>query len=133
MDLPLVNPNYLGDPADRDRLAEAVELARAIYATEPMSNYVKQEIVPGPDVTGPEALRGFVTAAADSYHHQAGSCRMGSDDMAVVDPDLKVRGIEGLRIADASVMPAVPSGNCHAAIVMIAERLSDMLKTEYSL
>jgi choline dehydrogenase len=97
-----------------------------------MSDFVKQEIVPGPDVDGPEALRGFVTAAADSYHHQSGSCKMGTDDMAVVDPDLKVRGVEGLRIADASVMPAVPSGNCHAAIVMIAERLSDMLKAQYA-
>lgn len=133
MDMPLVNPNYLGDPSDLDRLADAIELARAIYATAPLSNFVKQEIVPGPDVTGPEALRGFTSAAADSYHHQAGSCKMGSDDMAVVDPQLKVRGVEGLRIADASVMPAVPSGNCHAAIVMIAERLSDMLKAEHSL
>jgi choline dehydrogenase len=133
MDLPLVNPNYLGDPSDRDRLADGVELARSIFATKPMSDFVKQEIVPGPDVSGPDALRGFVTAAADSYHHQAGSCRMGSDDFAVVDPQLKVRGVEGLRIADASVMPVVPSGNCHAAIVMIAERLSDMLKAEYGL
>jgi choline dehydrogenase len=133
MDLPLVNPNYLGDPADTDRLADGVELARKIFATEPMSKFVKQEIVPGPDVNGPDAIKGFVTAAADSYHHQAGSCRMGSDDLAVVDPQLKVRGVEGVRVADASVMPVVPSGNCHAAIVMIAERLSDMLKQEYGL
>lgn len=132
-DLPLVNPNYLGDPADLERLADGVELARKIFATKPMSDFVKQELAPGPDCSGPDAVRGFVTAAADSYHHQAGSCKMGSDDMAVVDPQLKVRGIEGLRIADASVMPAVPSGNCHAAIVMIAERLSDMLKEEHGL
>ncbi|HTJ75114.1 MAG TPA: GMC family oxidoreductase N-terminal domain-containing protein [Acidimicrobiales bacterium] len=133
MDLPLVNPNYLGDPADRDRLADGVELARKIFATEPMSKFVKQEIVPGPDVNGPDAIKGFVTAAADSYHHQAGSCKMGTDDLAVVDPQLKVRGVEGVRVADASVMPVVPSGNCHAAIVMIAERLSDMLKEQYGL
>ena len=75
--------------------------------------------MPGPDVTD---LREFVKAKADSYHHQAGSCRMGTDDLAVVDPQLRVRGVEGLRVADASVMPAVPSGNCHAGIVMIAER-----------
>ena len=130
---PLVNPNYLGDPSDRDRLADAIEIARQIYATKPLSDFLKQEIVPGPDVAGPEALRGFVGAAADSYHHQVGSCKMGSDDMAVVDPQLKVRGVEGLRIADASVIPVVPSGNCHAAIVMIAERLSDMLKADHQL
>ncbi|MGH3168303.1 MAG: GMC oxidoreductase, partial [Trebonia sp.] len=85
------------------------------------------ELSPGPDVTGAAALRAWVQATADSYHHQAGSCRMGTDDMAVVDPALRVRGIEGLRIADASVMPAVPSGNCHAAVLMIAERLCDIL------
>jgi choline dehydrogenase len=132
-DLPLVNPNYLGDPADLERLADGVELARQIFATKPMSDFVKQELAPGPDCTGRDAIKGFVTAAADSYHHQSGSCKMGTDDFAVVDPQLKVRGVEGLRIADASVMPAVPSGNCHAAIVMIAERLSDMLKEQYSL
>ncbi len=132
-DLPLVNPNYLGDPADTERLVDGVELARKIFATEPLSDFVKQELAPGPDCSGREAIKGFVTAAADSYHHQSGSCKMGSDDMAVVDPQLKVRGVEGLRIADASVMPVVPSGNCHAAIVMIAERLSDMLKKDHDL
>ncbi|MDQ4069353.1 MAG: GMC family oxidoreductase N-terminal domain-containing protein [Actinomycetota bacterium] len=130
---PLINANYLGAAADRDRLADAVELARTIYATNPLSNFVKQEIVPGPDAAGKEALRGFVTAAADSYHHQAGSCKMGLDSMAVVDPQLKVFGVEGLRVADASVMPQVPSGNCHAAIVMIAERGADMIKVERGL
>ena len=133
MALPLVNPNYLGDPADLDRLVEGIELSRSIFATKPLSDFVKQEIVPGPDAQGKDALRGFATAAADSYHHQSGSCKMGSDDMAVVDAQLRVRGVEGLRIADASVMPVVPSGNCHAAIVMIAERLSDMLKSDHGL
>jgi choline dehydrogenase len=128
---PLINANYLSAAADRDRLADAIELARTIYATKPLSNFVKQEIVPGPDVNGKEALRGFVTAAADSYHHQVGSCKMGLDYMAVVDPQLKVFGVEGLRVADASVMPQVPSGNCHAAIVMIAERGADMIKKDH--
>jgi choline dehydrogenase len=91
---------------------------------------VADELSPGPDV---DDLRAFVRDKADSYHHQAGSCRMGTDDGAVVDPQLRVRGVEALRVADASVMPAVTSGNCHAGIVMIAERLADMLAREHGL
>jgi choline dehydrogenase len=128
LEKPAVNPNYLGDPSDLERLVEGVELARSIFATGAFSDWVADELMPGPDV---DDLRAFVRDKADSYHHQAGSCRMGSDDGAVVDPQLRVRGVEGLRVADASVMPAVPSGNCHAGIVMIAERLSDMLKEEH--
>ena len=86
--------------------------------------------MPADDPRTDEELRAFLRATADSYHHQAGSCRMGTDDLAVVDPELRVRGVAGLRVADASVMPAVPSGNCHAGILMIAERLSDWLKAE---
>jgi choline dehydrogenase len=127
---PAVNPNYLGDPSDRERLVEGVELARSIFAADAFSDWLGDELSPGPSVTD---LDGFVREKADSYHHQAGSCRMGSDDLAVVDPQLRVRGVEGLRVADASVMPAVPSGNCHAGIVMIAERLADMLKQDYGL
>jgi choline dehydrogenase len=70
----------------------------------------------------------FVRQRADCYHHQAGSCRMGIDDLAVVDPQLRVRGLQGVRVVDASVMPAVPSGNCHTAIVAIAERAADLMK-----
>jgi choline dehydrogenase len=128
LEKPAVNPNYLGDPSDLERLVEGVELARSIFATGAFSDWVADELMPGPDV---DDLRAFVRDKADSYHHQAGSCRMGSDDGAVVDPQLRVRGVEGLRVADASVMPAVPSGNCHAGIVMIAERLADWLKEEH--
>jgi choline dehydrogenase len=129
---PAIDPNYLGDPrgSDRERLVEGVELARSIFATDAFSAWVGDELMPGPDVSD---LGAFVRAKADSYHHQAGSCRMGTDDEAVVDPELRVRGVQGLRVADASVMPAVPSGNCHAGIVMIAERLADMLKAEHGL
>ena len=88
---------------------------------------------PGPELQTDAELHGFLRMAADSYHHQVGSCRMGQDTLAVVDPRLKVYGVEGLRVADASVMPAVPSGNCHAGIVMIAERLADWLKQDHGL
>jgi choline dehydrogenase len=127
---PAVDPNYLGDPSDLERLVEGVELARSIFAADAYSDWVADELSPGPDV---DDLRAFVRDKADSYHHQAGSCRMGTDDGAVVDPQLRVRGVEALRVADASVMPAVTSGNCHAGIVMIAERLADMLAREHGL
>jgi choline dehydrogenase len=131
---PRVNPNYLAAKSDRDRLVQAVRLAREIFATKAFSDWVGDELMPGPDVgASDDDLNAFVANTADSYHHQSGSCRMGLDELAVVDPQLRVHGVEGLRVADASVMPAVPSGNCHAAIVMIAERCADMIKTTHDL
>jgi choline dehydrogenase len=128
LDRPLVNPNYLGTEEDTQRLMDAVKLARRIFATRAFSEWSAAELLPGPAVTTDEHLREFVRQRADSYHHQVGSCKMGVDDMAVVDPDLRVRGVEGLRVADASVMPVVPSGNCNAGILMIAEKCSDLIK-----
>jgi choline dehydrogenase len=127
-DPPLVDPNYLAVDADLDRLVQGVRLARDIFATRAFSAWVGAELMPGPEVQGPDALAAFVRQKADSYHHQAGSCKMGLDDLSVVDPELRVHGVRGLRVVDASVMPAVPSGNCHAAIVMIAEKASDLVK-----
>lgn len=124
---PLVNPNYLGVDADRERLMQGVKIAREIFATSAFAPWVGQELMPGPDFAGNDRLDDFVRQYADSYHHQAGSCKMGLDDMAVVDPQLRVYGVQGLRVADASVMPFVQSGNCHTGIVMIGERCSDMI------
>jgi choline dehydrogenase len=129
-----VNPNYLGAKSDRDRLVQAVKLSRELFATRAFAEWMGDELMPGPDVSGSdEDLHAFVQAYADSYHHQVGSCKMGLDELAVVDPELRVYGVEGLRVADASVMPAVPSGNCHAGIVMIAERCADMIKQTHGL
>ena len=125
---PLVDPNYLGDPSDLEKLVTAVKISREIFATKAFAPWVGAELMPADNPRSDDELRAFVRATADSYHHQAGSCRMGTDDLAVVDPELRVHGVAGLRIADASVMPVVPSGNCHAGILMLAERLSDWLK-----
>jgi choline dehydrogenase len=124
---PLINPNYLAVEADHRRLTEGVRLARRIYATRAFADWVQTEVLPGPNVSDAQ-LSDDVRARAESYHHQAGSCRMGLDSLAVVDPELRVHGVEGLRVADASVMPAVPSGNCHAGIVMIGEKCADLIK-----
>ena len=125
---PLVNPNYLGDESDLERLVQGVRIARDIFGTKAFAPWIGAELMPADNPQTPDELRAFVRATADSYHHQAGSCKMGTDDLAVVDPELRVHGVAGLRIADASVMPAVQSGNCHAGIVMIAERASDWIK-----
>jgi choline dehydrogenase len=125
---PLVDPNYLGDRSDLDRLVQAFQLSREIFATQAFKPHLLGELMPGAEVRTEDDIRRFVRARADCYHHQAGSCRMGIDDLAVVDPRLRVRGVEGVRVVDASVMPAVPSGNCHTAIVAIAERAADLLQ-----
>jgi choline dehydrogenase len=124
---PLINPNYLACESDLRRLTDAVRTARRLYATQALRAWVQAEVAPGPGVLD-EQLSDYVRQAADSYHHQVGSCRMGLDALAVVDPELRVHGVSGLRVADASVMPAVPSGNCHAGIVMIAEKAADLIK-----
>ena len=131
LDKPLVNPNYLATEADALRLMDGVKLARRIFATRAFSGWATEELLPGRDVATDEQLREFVRQRADSYHHQVGSCKMGVDDMAVVDPSLRVHGLERLRVADASVMPTVPSGNCNAGILMIAEKCADLLKASY--
>ncbi len=105
LDKPLVNPNYLSAAADRGSLVQSAKLARDIFATSAFADWVGDELMPGPEVSGDQALDSFVRQTADSYHHQAGSCKMGLDDMAVVDPQLRVHGIEGLRVADASIFP----------------------------
>ncbi|WBP85146.1 GMC family oxidoreductase [Kitasatospora cathayae] len=125
---PLVNPNYLGDRSDLERLVQGVKQAREVIGTSAFSPWHKQELWPGPDVRDAEQLRAFVRRTADSYHHHAGSCRMGTDDLSVVDPRLRVHGVSGLRVADAGVMPALPSANPHAAVVMIAERAADLIR-----
>jgi choline dehydrogenase len=131
LDKPLVNPNYLATEADTLRLMDAVKLARSIFATKAFSGWATTELLPGSAVVTDQQLREFVRQRADSYHHQAGSCKMGVDAMAVVNPSLQVYGVEGLRVADASVMPVVPSSNCNAGILMIAEKCADLLKARY--
>jgi choline dehydrogenase len=133
LEKPLLNPNYLAEEADVRRMKQMVEISREIFATKAFSNALAGELLPGPDVKTDEDLLEFVRGRCDSYHHQVGSCKMGQDSMAVVDPQLRVYGVEGLRVADASVMPAVVTGNIHTAILMIAERCADFIKRDYDL
>lgn len=120
---PVVDPNYLSAPEDVQVLVEAVKLARQLAATGSFASFGKGEMVPGADAD----LEGFVRAAATTIWHPAGTCRMGKGDDAVVDPSLKVRGVEGLRVADASVMPTVSGGNTNVPCALIGAKAASLI------
>jgi choline dehydrogenase len=122
-----IDPNILACAADLDSLVSAVELCRRVGASHPLQDWGAVERYPGPDTTTVEDLRAYVRKTAITYHHQVGTCKMGRDPMAVVDPRLRVNGVEGLRVADASVMPTVTTGNTNAPSVMIGERVADFV------
>jgi choline dehydrogenase len=125
----LADPNILADPADMEALVQAVELCRDIGASPAFTPWRAAEVAPGPEATTRSELREFVRRSVSTYHHQVGTCKMGAadDPAAVVGADLRVRGIEGLRVADASIMPNVPAGNTNAASMMIGERAADLI------
>ncbi len=126
----LIDPAYLASDEDLAALAASVELCREIGRQPALTEWMRKELYPGKDVANGEALREYVRQNAITYHHQVGTCKMGVDELAVVDPELRVRGLEGLRVADASVMPEVTTGNTHAPAVMIGERASDLIAAE---
>jgi choline dehydrogenase len=100
---------------------------REIARQPALAEWTAEELYPGPEVRTRTQLREYVRRTAVSYHHQVGTCRMGRDETSVVDPELRVHDVEGLRIADASVMPFVTTGNTNAPTLMIGERASDLL------
>lgn len=124
---PRVRPNYFGDPYDLEAVTDGGLLAMEIMDQPEMRRFIAQRQTPGPGVTRAE-FRQFCRREAHAALHPAGTCRMGQDDMAVVAPDLRVRGVEGLRIADASVMPQLISGNTNAVCIMIGEKAADLIR-----
>lgn len=125
---PLIDPNYWSDPHDLEMALKGLAMAREILRQPALKPYLRAEVLPGPEVTSRAALFDYACRMAKTDHHPVGTCRMGDDDMAVVTPDLRVRGIAGLRVADASVMPSVPSSNTNAAAIMIGEKASDLIR-----
>ncbi len=124
---PAIDPNYLATETDRRANVEGIKLLRRIMTAPAMALYVDAELEPGTDVNDDAALLNYCRERSSTLYHPTCTARMGSDPGAVVDARLRVRGVEGLRIADGSVMPAVVSGNSHAAIVMIGEKASAMI------
>ncbi len=125
---PLVDPNYLSGEAEMRPLIDGVELARSLAAAPALRRFpLGREVWPGSELTTGQELSGYFRRSMDTCYHLSGTCRMGSDALAVVDPKLRVRGIDRLRIADASVMPELIHGNTLAPVVMIGEKIADQL------
>ena len=124
---PAIQPNYLDSKTDCDTMVAGMKLARKIVEIPAMKSYVRREVLPGPDVATDEDMLEYVREQGSTIFHPTSTCRMGQDELAVVDERLRVRGLERLRIADASVMPTVVSGNTNATCIMIGEKASDMI------
>jgi choline dehydrogenase len=124
----LIDLNALAEDADLLALEASVrqvrEIGRAPALTE---EWGAREIYPGPDVANDASLRDYVRRTAITYHHQVGTCKMGIDELAVVDPTLRVHGVEGLMVADASIMPRITTGNTNAPVIMIGEKAAEFL------
>jgi choline dehydrogenase-like flavoprotein len=125
---PLIDPNYWSDPHDRAMSIAGLRVAREIMRQPALEPFVLAERLPGPDLQTDDDLFAYGCANAKTDHHPVGTCKMGIDDMAVVGLDLKVRGLEGLRVCDSSVMPRVPSCNTNAPTVMVGEKGADLIR-----
>jgi choline dehydrogenase len=125
---PRVQLNIFAHPADVATAKRGLAAARRIYATRPQADLIAAETAPGPAVVGDAAIEDYIRRTAGVTQHPVGTCRMGTDELAVVDPALRVRGVEALRVIDASVMPTVPGGNCNATVIMIAEKGADLIR-----
>ncbi|GAB4190581.1 MAG: choline dehydrogenase [Wenzhouxiangellaceae bacterium] len=124
---PKIFANYLSEAYDRQMMLECIRLSRSILAAEAFDDYRGAEVFPGDGVQDEASLLDFIRRKAETIYHPVGTCRMGDDDNSVVDSQLRVHGIEGLRVVDASVMPQLISGNTNAPTIMIAEKASDMI------
>jgi choline dehydrogenase len=124
---PRIEPSYLAEELDRRTLAAGIRMLREIYAQPSFRELWEAEVLPGPHATSEAALVDFARHAGGTVFHCVGTCRMGSDGDAVVDPQLRVRGVQRLRVIDASVMPVVTSANTHAATLMIAEKGANLV------
>jgi choline dehydrogenase-like flavoprotein len=125
--MPLIDPNYWSDPYDREMSIKGLRLAREIMRQKSLQRYVMREVLPGPSLQSDDDLFDYACRTSKTDHHPVGTCRMGHDAMAVVTPDLKLRGIEGLRVCDASIMPRVPSSNTNAPTIMVGEKGADLI------
>lgn len=124
---PAIQPNYLATQADKDTMVAGLKVSRRIFNTPAMRRYVTEEYMPGPLAASDEDLLNHVRATAGTTFHQTSTCMMGPGPMAVVDATLRVKGMERLRVIDASIMPTVVSGNTNATAIMIGEKGADMI------
>ena len=124
---PLIDPKYFSDPRDMELMLHGVKLTREIAATSPLAEHLAGELYPGPEAKTDDELRAWIRRSVNTIFHPTGTCKMGTDPMAVVDPELRVHGFQNLRVADASIMPRIIGGNTNAPTIMIAERCADFI------
>jgi choline dehydrogenase len=127
---PRIQFNYMSHPDDWTEMRACVRLTREIFAQAAFDPYRGREIQPGADCVSDEAIDAFIREKVESAYHPCGACKMGSpgDPMAVVDPETRVIGLEGLRVVDSSIMPSITSGNLNAPTIMIGEKAADMIR-----
>jgi choline dehydrogenase len=124
---PVIRPRLLEHSRDVEVLRRGCRILRDIFKTAPLSRHVMSELAPGPEVTTDEAWEHYLRSDSVTIFHPCGTCRMGVNSLAVVDPELRVRGLEGLHVIDASIMPHLVSGNINAPVIMIGERGADFV------
>jgi choline dehydrogenase len=129
-DPPAMHPNYLATETDRRALVDGLKIGRRVLATSYMQHFIAEEYQPGPSVQTDEQLLEHARNTGGTVFHPTSTCKMGVDPMAVVDPELRVHGIEGVRVVDASIMPTVISGNTNAATIMIGEKAADLVRRQ---
>jgi choline dehydrogenase len=127
-DLPAIRLNLFDQEADLVTARAGLKIARQIYGTQPMAGLIDRETIPGAEVQSAEAIDAHIRATAGTTQHPVGTCAMGTGPNAVVDPELRVHGIAGLRVVDASIMPDVPGGNTNGPTIMVAEKASDIIR-----
>jgi choline dehydrogenase-like flavoprotein len=125
--MPLINPNFVGDKEDLKAAVEAVRAIRKVMGQASLASVIEEELEPGPRIQTDEEIGEYVKRAVATMWHPVGTCRMGQDSRAVVDSRLRVRGVEGLRVIDASIMPNITSGNTNAPTQALARHASAML------
>jgi choline dehydrogenase len=125
---PRIQTNTLAEHEDVEALLAGMRLTREIAAAEPLSHMVGAELFPGVELQNDQELTEDLRRRVDLLYHPVGTCRMGSDEQAVVDPELRVRGVDGLRVVDASIMPLIPGANTNAPTIMLAERAADLIR-----
>jgi choline dehydrogenase len=126
-DPPRINSNLFSDPDDLERTIAGCRVVREIFAARAFAPYFEQEFLPGPGVNSDAEYEQFLRFSTLPAYHPVGTCKMGIGDDAVVDERLRVLGVQGLRVVDASVMPVIPSANTNAPTIMVAERASDLI------
>jgi choline dehydrogenase len=124
---PAIQPNYLQNETDLTTLRDGFKIAREVFRQKAFDRYRGEEFFPGAKVQSDAEIDTFHRATCETLYHPVGTCKMGVDEMAVVDPECRVRGLDGLRVVDASVMPRLVSGNTNAPTIMIAEKASDLI------